>query len=51
MHDRNEYIYKMEVNWSLLTEGMTLPIENHIVFGRLMNGFLKKASKNQFIFI
>lgn len=45
MHDRNEYIYKMEVNWSLLTEGMTLPIENHIVFGRLMNGFLKKGEQ------
>ena len=43
MNDRNEYIYKMEVNWSLLTEGITLPVENQIVFGRLINGFLKKG--------
>lgn len=45
MNDRNEYIYKMEVNWSLLTEGMTLPVENQIVFGRLMNGFLQKGEQ------
>ena len=35
----------MEVNWSLLTEGMTLPVENQIVFGRLMNGFLQKGEQ------
>ncbi|MBO5341547.1 MAG: HNH endonuclease [Lachnospiraceae bacterium] len=45
MHDRNEYIYKKEVNWSLLTEGMTLPVENQIVFGRLVNGFLQKGEQ------
>lgn len=45
MIDRNEYVYKMEVNWSLLTEGMTLPVENQIVFGRLVNGFLKKGEQ------
>jgi len=45
MNDRNEYIYKMEVNWSLLTEGMTLPVENQIVFGRLLNGFLQKGEQ------
>ena len=43
MNDRNEYIYKMEVNWSLLTEAMTLPVENQIVFGRLISGFLQKG--------
>ncbi len=45
MNDRNEYVYKMEVNWSLLTEGMTLPVENQIVFGRIMNGFLQKGEQ------
>ena len=35
----------MEVNWSLLTEGMTLPVENQIVFGRLVDGFLKKGEQ------
>lgn len=45
MYDRNEYIYKMEVNWSLLTEGITLPVENQIVFGRLVDGFLKKGEQ------
>lgn len=45
MYDRNEYIYKMEVNWSLLTEGLTLPVENQIVFGRLVNGFLQKGEQ------
>lgn len=35
----------MEVKWSLLTEGMTLPVEYQIVFGRLMNGFLQKGEQ------
>jgi len=26
------YVYKKEVDWSLLNEGLTLPIDNQVVF-------------------
>ena len=41
------YVYKKEVDWSLLHEGLTLPIENQVVFGRSMGKFLPRGeSKN-----
>ena len=41
------YVYKSEVNWSMLTEGLTLPIENQVVFARNMGNFLHRGeSKN-----
>ena len=34
--DSNEtYIYKSEINWSLLTERLTLPVKNQVVFIRV----------------
>lgn len=42
MEDEN-YVYKSEVNWSMLTEGFTLPIENQVVFARNMGNFLHRG--------
>lgn len=30
------YVYKKEVDWSLLNEGLTLPFDNQVVFGQIM---------------
>lgn len=27
------YVYKKEVDWSLIIEGLAVPIENQVVFG------------------
>lgn len=37
------YVYKKEVDWSLLSEGLTLPFDNQVVFGQIMGRFLKKG--------
>lgn len=37
------YVYKKEVDWSLLQEGLTLPIENQVIFGLNMGRFLKRG--------
>lgn len=41
------YVYKKEVDWSLLNEGITLPFDNQVVFGQILGRFLKRGeSKN-----
>lgn len=48
--DSNEtYVYKSEVNWSLLTEGLTLPVENQVVFARNMGHFLHRGEAKAII--
>ena len=37
------YVYKKEVDWSLLIEGLTLPMENQVVFGQIMGRFLARG--------
>ncbi|HOV69016.1 MAG TPA: hypothetical protein PLZ84_01680 [Clostridia bacterium] len=37
------YVYKKRVDWSILTEGLTLPIDNQIVFGQIMGRFLQRG--------
>ena len=37
------YVYKKEVDWSLLQEGITLPADNQVVFGQIMGRFLKRG--------
>lgn len=37
--ETENYVYKKEVDWSLLFEGLTLPCDNQIVFGQIMEGF------------
>lgn len=39
MEPSESFVYKKEVDWSLLQEGLTLPVENQVVFGRIMNRF------------
>ena len=41
------YVYKKEVDWSLLHEGLTLPFDNQVDFGQIMGRFLRRGeSKN-----
>lgn len=37
------YVYKKEVDWSLLNECLTLPFDNQVVFGQIMGRFLKRG--------
>jgi len=37
------YVYKKEVDWSLLNEGLTLPFDNQVIFGQIMGRFLKRG--------
>lgn len=41
------YVYKKEVDWSLLQEGLTLPLENQVVFGQTMGQFLKRGESKE----
>jgi hypothetical protein len=41
------YIYKKEVDWSLLVDGLTIPIENQVVFTRNMGTFLGRGEKKE----
>jgi len=43
MESHESYVYKAEVNWSLLTEGLTLPVENQVIFSRNMGNFLHRG--------
>lgn len=43
METVENYVYKKEVDWSLLQDGLTLPMENQVVFGRTMGHFLKRG--------
>lgn len=43
------YVYKKEVDWSLLNEGFTLPIENQVVFGLKMNHFLSRGETRDIV--
>lgn len=48
--DSNEtYVYKSEVNWSLLTEGLTLSVENQVIFARNMGHFLHRGEAKAII--
>ena len=37
------YVYKKEVDWSLLQEKITLPVDNQVVFGQIMGRFLRRG--------
>lgn len=43
MGNCEDYVYKSEINWSLLTEGLTLPVENQVIFSRNMGKFLQRG--------
>ncbi|CUH95391.1 hypothetical protein P22_1461 [Propionispora sp. 2/2-37] len=37
-------VYKAEINWSILTEGLTLPVESQVVFSRNMGKFVQREN-------
>ena len=43
METIENYVYKAEVNWSLLVEGITLPVDNQVIFARNMGRFLQRG--------
>jgi len=43
MEGFEHYVYKIEINWSLLTEGLTLSVENQVIFARNMGKFLQRG--------
>lgn len=45
MENEESYIYQKEVDWSLLTEGLTLPVREQMVFGQIMGRYLVKGEK------
>lgn len=47
----NSYIYKKEVDWSLLVDGLTIPVENQIIFGQNMDRFIAKGEKKEIIIL
>jgi len=47
MDSFENYVYKAEVNWSLLIEGLTLPVDNQVIFGRNMGRFLYRGETLQ----
>ncbi|AHM56324.1 hypothetical protein EAL2_c10260 [Peptoclostridium acidaminophilum DSM 3953] len=52
MKATENYVYKKEVDWSLLNEGLTLPVENQVVFGRNMGKFLARGeAKNITVYL
>lgn len=48
--DTHSYVYKKEVDWSLLHQGVSIPVSIQIVFQNLMNKFIKKGQSKE-IFI
>ncbi|NCD03810.1 MAG: HNH endonuclease [Clostridia bacterium] len=42
-----DYVYKKEVDWSLFNWGMTLPVDNQVVFGTKMNRFLQRGESKE----
>lgn len=51
MEDFEHYVYKTEANWSLLTEGLTLPVENQVIFARNVGKFLQRGESKPIKFI
>lgn len=47
MFESGDYVYKKQVDWSVLMEGLTLPVKNQVVFGRIMDRFLEKGEKKE----
>lgn len=47
MISNENYVYKKEVDWSVLMEGFTLPIENQVVFRERIGHFLKRGESKE----
>lgn len=42
-YDSEQYVYKKEVDWSLLMEGLTIPIVNQVAFGNIAGRFIGRG--------
>lgn len=47
MESSESYVYKKEADWSLLTEGLAIPLENQVIFGRNMGKFLTRGETKE----
>lgn len=47
MLSEGNYVLKKEVDWSLLNEGLTIPISNQVIFARNMGKFLIRGQKKE----
>lgn len=47
MLDNNCYVYKKEVDWSLLHQGVTIPVTIQVVFGNTVSGFLPRGKSKE----
>lgn len=47
MLSEGDYVLKKEVDWSLLNEGLTIPIDNQVIFARNMGGFLARGERKE----
>ena len=47
MRTYDDYIYKKVVDWSLLTDGITIPFENQVVFSESMATYLKPGESRE----
>jgi len=45
MIDEQFYIYKKDVDWSVLREGFSIPVSTQVVFKERMNNYLKRGEK------
>lgn len=43
LDSQENYVYKAEVNWSMLVEGFTLPVREQVIFARNMGHFLQRG--------
>ncbi len=51
MNSNENYVYKKEVDWSLLHDGLTLPLANQVVFAQNMGRFIKRGESKKITFI
>lgn len=47
MEITENYVYKKEVDWSLLHDGLALPLDNQVVFSYNMGRFLKRGESKK----
>ncbi|HOM02963.1 MAG TPA: hypothetical protein PLH43_09075 [Acetivibrio sp.] len=47
MFDNNCYVYKKEVDWSLLHQGLTIPVTIQVVFEKTLNSFLPRGQSKE----
>ncbi len=48
--ETENYVYKKEIDWSVLMEGFTLPIDNQVVFLQNMGRFLQRGDSKKIHF-